>query len=155
MAPNLLPPMNPLDDLSPEELSALECTARSAKLETQTFVAKISYTAGLLNALPAAPAVPSLVFRHPVTNATECVSIDAGLTVGRGEGCEVCFEGRQELSRRHFTVRAVGALFFVEDLASSNGTIVEGVEGRIARRELRDGDLIRAGGIVFLFVKGD
>lgn len=145
--------MSPLDDLTPEELAAIECTARSAKLETRTFVAKISYTAGLLNALPATPAVPSLVFRRPDTSATECVPVGAGLTIGRGEGCEIRFEGRQELSRKHFTVRAEGGLFFVEDLASSNGTTIDGVEGRIARRELRDGDLIRAGGIVFLFVK--
>lgn len=145
--------MNPIDDLTPEELAALEYTARSAKIETQTYVAKLSYTAGLLNALPAAPEVPSLIYRHPLTNATHSVPIGAGVTIGRGEGCEIRFEGRQELSRRHFAVRPEGGLFFVEDLGSSNGTNIEDVPGRIARRELRDGDLIRAGGIIFLFVK--
>ncbi len=145
--------MNPLDDLSPAELAALEHTARSAKLETQTLIAQLSVTAGLLNALPAAPTTPSLIFRRPLTNTVECVPVGAGVTAGRGEGCEIRFEGRQEVSRRHFAVRPVDDLFFVEDLASSNGTTVEGVAGRISRRELRDGDLIRAGGIIFLFVR--
>ena len=54
-----------------------------------------------------------------------------------------------------FVVRPEEGLFFVADLASSNGTTIEGVVGRISRRELRDGDLIRAGGIIFLFVRPD
>ena len=57
--------MSPIDDFTPEELAALEQTARSAKLETQTVCAQITITAGLLNALPSVPVLPSLVFRRP------------------------------------------------------------------------------------------
>jgi pSer/pThr/pTyr-binding forkhead associated (FHA) protein len=41
--------------------------------------------------------------------------------------------------------------WLLEDLHSRNGTTVDGVEGRIARRILRDGDLIFAGNLIFLF----
>jgi len=62
------------------------------------------------------------------------------------------FEGRPELSRRHFSVRKEDDVFTVTDLESSNGTSVEGVPGPVLRREFRDGDFIRSSGIVFLFV---
>jgi pSer/pThr/pTyr-binding forkhead associated (FHA) protein len=80
------------------------------------------------------------------------VAIGAGVTVGRGEGCEVRFQGRKDLSRRHFEVRAVKDYFVVADL-DSNSTSIEGVPGPVYRRELREGDVIRADGILFLIVR--
>lgn len=145
--------MNPPDEISPASLSAAAHTLRDSRSGSDTLLVQLSQAASLLGALPATPTAPSLVFRRPGVQAVECVTIGAGVTAGRGEGCEIRFVDRQELSRQHFAVRPEGALFFVEDPGSSNGTSVEGVEDRITRRELRDGDLIRAGGIVFLFVK--
>ena len=54
---------------------------------------------------------------------------------------------------RHFAVRPVEQAFVVEDPGSSNGTTVTGATGKLKLRELRDGDLIQAGGIDFLFVR--
>lgn len=145
--------MNPPDELSPDSLSSAEHTLRASRLDTETLCIQLGVVADLLGALPSPPSVPSLLFRRPDVKPVECVPIGAGLTIGRGEGCEVRFEGRQEMSRRHFAVRPEGELFFVEDLGSSNGTRVDGTTTPLGRRELRDGDIIRAGGIAFVFVR--
>lgn len=142
------------DDIRTESLAAASQTLLRGTSETETLRAQLAQAASLLAALPAPPTEPSLIFRRPGVAGAECAAIGARATVGRGEGCEVRFEGRHELSRRHFVVRAEGDGFTVEDAGSSNGTSIEGVPGRLARRELREGDLIRAGGLVFLFVRG-
>jgi hypothetical protein len=142
------------DDIRTESLAAASQTLLRGTSETETLRAQLAQAASLLAALAEPPAGPSLVFRRPGQTAAEGAAIGDGVKVGRGEGCAVRFEGRSELSREHFAVRAEGARFVVEDLGSSNGTTIEGVAQKLGRRELRDGDLIRAGGIVFLFVRG-
>jgi pSer/pThr/pTyr-binding forkhead associated (FHA) protein len=141
------------DDLSAESLSAASHTLLHGCSEMETMRAQLTQAASLLASLPAIPQEASLVFRRPGDSNAESVAIGVGVTIGRGEGCEVRFEGRQELSRRHFAVGVEGGFFIAEDLGSSNGTCIEGMAGKLSRRELRDGDLIRAGGIVFLFVR--
>jgi hypothetical protein len=150
MAP--IPLMNP-DDFTPEELATAANTLLRSTFQRDPLQKQLAETALFLAALPAPPAEAVLIFRRPATGVVEAVAIGSGLVVGRGEGCQIRLEGRQELSRRHFALVPEGDQFFVEDLQSSNGTAVEGAPEKLGRRELRDGDLIRAGGIVFLFIK--
>ena len=140
------------DELSPAALSAAEQTARCSKFDTDTLRRQLTHASQLLKALPVMPAVASLVFCRP-GGRVECVPVSAGVTVGRGEGCGIRFEDRQEFSRRHFTVRPQEERFVAEDLGSANGTAVNGVGGKIQPRGLRDGDFIQAGGVDFLFVR--
>ncbi len=140
------------DEISEAELSAAEQTVRCTTFATDVLRRQLTQTAQLLKALPVMPAVASLVFCRP-GGRVECVPVSAGVTVGRGEGCEVRFAERQEFSRRHFAVKPQEEEFIVEDLGSSNGTVVNGSGGKIQSRELRDGDFIQAGGVDFLFVK--
>ncbi len=140
------------DEISSAELSAAEQTVRCTTFATDLLRRQLSQTAQLLKALPEMPVVASLVFSRP-GGRIECVPVSAGVVVGRGEGCGIRFQDRQEFSRRHFTVRPEGEGFVVEDIGSSNGTAVNGASGKIQRRELCDGDFIQAGGVDFLFIR--
>jgi hypothetical protein len=141
------------DDFTPAELSAAEHTLRHSTFRGDALRSRLAEAARLLAELTAPPTAAALVFRHPVSGAVEAVAVGTGLVAGRGEGCAIWLEGRKELSRRHFSVTPEAGEFVVEDLNSSNGTKIEGAPGKLGRRELRDGDLIAAGGLTFLFVK--
>jgi pSer/pThr/pTyr-binding forkhead associated (FHA) protein len=83
--------------------------------------------------------------RDHVLGAGECV-------VGREPGVHFLLDDTL-CSRRHFRVVQDGGLYFVEDLGSTNGTLLN---GRRAKRErLGDGDRIRAGGTELEFVQKD
>ncbi len=64
------------------------------------------------------------------------------LTLGRGSTADVMIAD-ESVSREHAAVRIDGDTMVVEDLESSNGTIVNGEVREQAR--LEDGDLIRVG----------
>lgn len=69
------------------------------------------------------------------------------LTVGRGESADWMVAEDTAMSSNHFQVSVNQQGCVVTDLDSTNGTIVDGQ--RIAARELRDGDRIKAGATVF------
>jgi pSer/pThr/pTyr-binding forkhead associated (FHA) protein len=56
-------------------------------------------------------------------------------------------------SRRHFKIVAESGAWYVEDLGSTNGTLVNG--SRALRQRLADGDTIRAGNTQLTFVQKD
>lgn len=56
-------------------------------------------------------------------------------------------------SRRHFKVVSEAGAWYVEDLGSTNGTLVNG--SRAQRARLADGDTIRAGNTQLTFVQKD
>ena len=58
-----------------------------------------------------------------------------------------------KLSRRHFCVCRRGDRALLSDLHSRNGTYVNGE--KVHNRELRDGDILEAGGQVFVFLRSD
>lgn len=68
---------------------------------------------------------------------------EAIFSVGRLSECTLVLEDGN-VSRRHAEIRPQGTGFKVVDLASTNGTNVNGE--RIAERQLRDGDVIEFGG---------
>src|SRR5689334_17133292 len=64
------------------------------------------------------------------------------ITMGRDKACEVVLQ-EQAVSRRHARISRDGELYFVEDLASSYGTQVNGKKlGKGEKRLLRNGDVI-------------
>ena len=73
---------------------------------------------------------------------TEQVLDAQTITLGRDKSCEVILQ-EQAVSRRHARITRDGELYFVEDLASSYGTQVNGKKlGKSEKRLLRNGDTI-------------
>jgi two-component system response regulator HydG len=62
--------------------------------------------------------------------------------VGSGPACELCLADR-EVSRRHLALEPAGRRLRITDLASTNGTFVDGVA--IAEAFLRGGEVVRLG----------
>ena len=142
------------EDLSSAELADAARTRCRPSLEMDSLRDQLVRASQLLAELPTFPTEPSLVFRRPGRVRAEAVVIAGGITIGRGEGCEIRLQGREELSRRHFAVRRHNADYVAEDFGSCNGTQVHGAPVSLVQRVLCDGDLIQAGGVVFLFVRG-
>jgi DNA-binding response OmpR family regulator len=78
----------------------------------------------------------------------------AGVTLGRENGCEVVIPDRQ-VSRRHAKIDRRAGRTYLQDLASKNGTCVNGVPVK-DEVEIKDGDLIQiALAAGFLYVASD
>ena len=73
---------------------------------------------------------------------------DEPLAIGRDDSADVKIDD-QSLSRRHFVIRRQADHFVIEDLASQNGTWVDG--NRASQVRLRHHDCILAGRTLFLF----
>jgi len=65
-----------------------------------------------------------------------------GLVLGRDAACDIVVHDRKA-SRRHATLHVAGSVVEIEDLDSSNGTLLNGK--RVQRRLLRDNDRIQIG----------
>jgi pSer/pThr/pTyr-binding forkhead associated (FHA) protein len=73
------------------------------------------------------------------------------LTVGRGEGCDLCLAWDSDVSRVHAELERIGGVWTVsDDGLSRNGTFVNG-ERVSGRRRLRNGDSVRLGATVIGF----
>lgn len=70
------------------------------------------------------------------------VTVADGLTLGRAPACDVVVEDTK-VSRRHARVVVEAGVAEIEDLDSSNGTLLNGKP--VSRRVLRDGDVIQLG----------
>ncbi len=64
--------------------------------------------------------------------------------IGRREGCDVCLSYDSQVSREHAILTYDGTTFFLEDLASTNGTFIEQTQ-LTGRAELAPGQLFRIG----------
>lgn len=74
--------------------------------------------------------------------------------LGRTEACDV-FLDMENVSRRHCEILlAANGAHLIEDLRSTNGTFVNGIELR-GPHELASGDLIKVGGTVFKYLDGE
>lgn len=65
-----------------------------------------------------------------------------GIVIGRSAECDLRLQ-HQSVSRRHARLFLTGGDWFLSDLRSTNGTLVNGK--RISNRRLKSGDLIRIG----------
>lgn len=73
---------------------------------------------------------------------------DQPVAVGRGESANVVIDDAA-LSRRHFLIEPENGSYFIKDLASQNGTWVDGKPAE--RTKLRHHDCILAGRTLFMF----
>ncbi|MHB8080481.1 MAG: FHA domain-containing protein [Candidatus Krumholzibacteriia bacterium] len=74
--------------------------------------------------------------------AEVCVAAGGRLLIGRDAACDLCVDD-VALSRRHAELVQEGAVWFVVDQGSANGTFVDGE--RVTRAPLRDGAVLRLG----------
>lgn len=70
------------------------------------------------------------------------VALRDGLVIGRGKNCDIVLDDAKA-SRRHAKVIVESGVVEIEDLGSSNGTSLNGVQ--VDRRMLRDGDQVQIG----------
>jgi DNA-binding response OmpR family regulator len=94
---------------------------------------------------------PVLIGQSGPVQGTRWIIPPAGVTLGRENGCEVMIPDRQ-VSRRHAKIDRRAGKTFIQDLASKNGTCVNGVPVK-DEIELKDGDLIHialAAGFVYV-----
>jgi predicted component of type VI protein secretion system len=73
-------------------------------------------------------------------------AVESGTTIGR-EGCDITIAD-PDVSRRHAAIQIVSEELSIEDLGSTNGTLVNG-ETITERRSLRDGDEVQIGSTVW------
>ena len=87
--------------------------------------------------------LPELGRRHPLT---------AELTLGRGPANDLVLD-LDDVSRQHARLTPEGEGWAVEDLGSTNGTLVNGAATR-GRTPLRNGDLVKVGRAIFKYIAG-
>jgi pSer/pThr/pTyr-binding forkhead associated (FHA) protein len=68
--------------------------------------------------------------------------------IGRSDENQICLSN-SGISRKHAVIRAVPGGFAIKDLASQNGTFVNGQ--RVTEQMLTDGDTIEVGSVKFVF----
>jgi predicted component of type VI protein secretion system len=81
------------------------------------------------------------------------LALSAECVVGRHPGSQFVVEDLL-VSRRHFRVFSAEGGWWVEDLGSRNGTLVNG-QRTAGKRALSDGDVIAAGNTEMVFVQKD
>ncbi len=69
----------------------------------------------------------------------------AWMVIGRGRSADVVI-AEPTISRAHAAIGFDGEAFFVQDLGSTNGTLVNG--GRAERQTLKNGDDVKIGRLV-------
>ena len=116
--------------------------------------AQLKTVTTLLQELGPLPDQPALVRRlHDGTVAA--VAIGDSLCAGRSPRCHIACPEDVGLSKRHFEITQEAGHYFLSDLHSTNGTLVNGQPcPSPERRHLLDGDLISAGSSLFAFLAG-
>lgn len=79
----------------------------------------------------------------PVQGLSGLVAPPSRLIVGRAPNCQLRVVDPR-MSREHFVTRYFQGRWWIEDLASSNGTLVNG-QRIVAATQLRFGDVVQAG----------
>ena len=95
--------------------------------------------------------MPRLVIRKGVAPGRDH-ALGGECTVGRHQSATFVLDD-QLVSRQHFRVVSQGGVWILEDLGSTNGTLVNGQ--RTTRQPLIDGDVIQAGSTQLVFVQKD
>lgn len=88
--------------------------------------------------------MPFLNVRTEKAGPAKRIEVRGVAVLGRDKSCDVYLDDKQA-SRQHARVFSDGKQFYVEDLASRNGTLVNGgkIQGRFP---IQSGDEIRIGG---------
>ena len=139
--------------LSSEELRTATIAIARPPADTLAIKNRMERAARILSQLDENPRVPSLVDIKPPLAAIRVVPIKEEMNVGRHANCDVPVPESKAMSRQHFVLRVTDGLLMIEDLGSKNGTFINDPKTRLTQsRALRDGDMIFAGEIAFLFV---
>jgi len=93
-----------------------------------------------------------LVIVEPTSRAGEAFSLSEELSVGRGAGCAVVLADDTFVSTVHARIFIRGSDPYVEDLGSTNGTLLNG-ETVVEPVRLRPGDRVQFGQTVMELVK--
>jgi Mg-chelatase subunit ChlD len=72
------------------------------------------------------------------------VTLSSKLVIGRDKKCDVSYPADLEMSGKHFELSRAGARVEVQDLGSTNGTLLNGAQ-LVTQQRIEDGDWIRAG----------
>jgi predicted component of type VI protein secretion system len=96
--------------------------------------------------------MPRLIAHLPDESAREFRLDQGRMTIGRRADNDVCLPF-PAVSAEHAAVVTIGADSFLEDLDSTNGTLVNGE--RITKHFLRDGDRIDVGRLELVYLAGD
>lgn len=80
------------------------------------------------------------------------IALHDGFVLGRVAGCDLVIDDAKA-SRRHARMHVQGGVVEIEDLQSSNGTLLN--EKPVTRRMLRDGDRVQIGKTVIVFHEGE
>jgi hypothetical protein len=72
------------------------------------------------------------------------VALSSKIVVGRDKMCDVSYPDDAEMSAKHFELIQVREHVEVQDLGSSNGTLLNGAQ-LVTQQRIEDGDWIRAG----------
>ncbi|MGM9552656.1 MAG: FHA domain-containing protein [Clostridia bacterium] len=82
----------------------------------------------------------------------ETYELEKDNTIGRSKSCNICIDDTA-LSSKHCRIYQAEGTFFIEDLDSANGTLLNGEAVSDEVVELIDGDKISIGSLMFLYVK--
>jgi hypothetical protein len=93
-----------------------------------------------------------LVIVEPTSRSGEAFSLGEELSVGRGAGCAVVLADDTFVSTVHARIFMRGSDPYVEDLGSTNGTLLNG-ETVVEPIRLRQGDRVQFGQTVMELVK--
>jgi VWFA-related protein len=74
----------------------------------------------------------------------DTVNLTAKAVVGRDKQCNVSYPGDSEMSAKHFELILTGEHIEVNDLGSTNGTLLNGSR-LVTQQRIEDGDWVRAG----------
>lgn len=96
--------------------------------------------------------MPRLVIKQGEGVGRDMVLGGGVVVVGRGPGADFTIQDTLA-SRQHFRVLQEDGVYWVEDLGSTNGTLVNG--RRTQRVQLMDGDLVQAGSTHVGFIQKD
>ena len=99
------------------------------------------------------PAMPELQIFSPDGNTQKIPLENSRITVGRSSVAELCYPDDAGLSRQHLAFEGDGRNWFVKDLGSKNGTVLNGarIDGKMA---LKPGDRVMAGHLIIVFDAG-
>ena len=106
-------------------------------------------------AIPLPPPLPEaacLVLLYGTGELGKRYPLRSELTIGRGQANDLTLD-LDDVSRQHALFASDGEAWTVEDLGSTNGTQVNGVEIK-TRTPLRNGDLVKVGRAIFKYLSG-
>src|SRR5690606_29513254 len=78
-------------------------------------------------------------------------SLEDEVIIGRSSNVSIQID-HNSVSRQHAKIITTGHKSRIEDMGSTNGTFVN--DEAVRQMELRDGDLIRVGNVIFKFLSG-